>query len=146
MSHPATETSYFSMLWEVNFYVKLLCVHVSTFWGKKLGEGGGEGTWPLPMLRPWLKYFILNFILTCNTYSHVYTGNRPLWVVFSFVFLILNIWIYEWIYIKFVIFLHTYTHAFVCVSKNLKESVIIMLCSTLGPCTYRTCEQRLWWC
>ena len=31
------------MLWEVNFYVKLLCVHVSTFWGKKLGGGGGGG-------------------------------------------------------------------------------------------------------
>ena len=43
MSHPATETSYFSMLWEVNFYVKLLCVHVSTFWGKKLGWGAGGG-------------------------------------------------------------------------------------------------------
>ena len=110
MSHPATETSYFSMLWEVNFYVKLLCVHVSTFWGKKLG-GGGEGTWPLPMLRPWLKYFILNFILTCNTYSHVYTGNRPLWVVFSFVFLILNICPF---FIKFVIFLHTYTCICMC--------------------------------
>ena len=115
------------------------------FLGQKTWGGGGnrgEGTWPLPMLWPWLKYFILNFILTCNTYSHVYTGNRPLWVVFSFVFLILNIC--PFFFIKFVIFLHTYTCInFVCVSKNLKESVIITVCSTLGPCTYRTCEQRL---
>ena len=71
----------------LNFYACMFRL----FGAKNLGGGAGEGTWPLPMLRPWLKYFILNFILTCNTYSHVYTGNRPLWVVFSFVFLILNI-------------------------------------------------------
>ena len=71
----------------LNFYACMFRL----FGAKNLGGGRGEGTWPLPMLRPWLKYFILNFILTCNTYSHVYTGNRPLWVVFSFVFLILNI-------------------------------------------------------
>ena len=71
----------------LNFYA---CIF-RLFGAKNLGGGRGEGTWPLPMLRPCLRYFILNFILTYNTYSHVYTGNRPLWVVFSFVFLILNI-------------------------------------------------------
>ena len=27
------------MLWEMNFYFQLFCLHVLTFWGKKLGEG-----------------------------------------------------------------------------------------------------------
>ena len=35
-----------SMLWEMNFYFQLSCLHVLTFGGKKLGGGG------LPMLRP----------------------------------------------------------------------------------------------
>ena len=26
-----------SMLWEMNFYLQLLCLHVLTFWGKKQG-------------------------------------------------------------------------------------------------------------
>ena len=33
-----------SVLWEMNFYIQLLRVHVFTFGGKKLG-------WPFPMLR-----------------------------------------------------------------------------------------------
>ena len=57
MSHPATETSYFSMLWEVNFYVKLLCVHVSTFWGKKLGGRAGGGHLAPPHATALVKIF-----------------------------------------------------------------------------------------
>ena len=57
MSYPATETSYFSMLWEVNFYVKLLCVHVSTFWGKKLGWGAGGGHLAPPHATALVKIF-----------------------------------------------------------------------------------------
>ena len=38
-----------SILLEMNFYFQLLCVHVLTFWGKKLR---GTPPWPLPMLRP----------------------------------------------------------------------------------------------
>ena len=42
------------MLWEVNFYFQLFCLHVLTFWGKKLGGGGHRSVRPLPMLRPGL--------------------------------------------------------------------------------------------
>ena len=41
------------MLWEMNFYFQLFCLHVLTFWGKKLG-GGHRSPRPLPMLRPCL--------------------------------------------------------------------------------------------
>ena len=92
----------------LNFYACMFRL----FGAKNLGGGRGEGTWPLPMLQPWLKYFILNFILTCNTYSHVYTGNRPpLGCVF---FCFSDLEYLPFFFIKFVIFLHTYTCICMC--------------------------------
>ena len=37
-----------SMLWEMNFYFPLLCVHVSTFWSKNIWRGGGRAS-PAPL-------------------------------------------------------------------------------------------------
>ena len=32
------------MLWEMNLYFQLLCLHVLTSWAQKLGGGGGYDT------------------------------------------------------------------------------------------------------
>ena len=58
-----------SILLEINFYFQLLCVHVLTFWGKKLR---GTPAWPLSMLRPDKSRVIIIIINTQGQIVHFY--------------------------------------------------------------------------
>ena len=60
----------FWMLWEVNFYFQLLCMHVLTFWGKRLG--GRHAAFPNPpppAPRACISSFVLNKVLKLRVSS-----------------------------------------------------------------------------